>query len=100
MIVFHFYGPIRRMENEQRWISRLVPGLHQFPSDIWIDEGFWHAVLQMKWNGLVVNVPRNQSGYPAAPFGLPAINAESHLCRYAEEGRKLSRSRAGHSLEI
>ncbi|GBM89780.1 hypothetical protein AVEN_196287-1 [Araneus ventricosus] len=42
--------------NGKHWISKLFPGLHQFPSNFCIDEGFWNDVRKMEWNGVIVNV--------------------------------------------
>ncbi|GBN37545.1 hypothetical protein AVEN_135909-1 [Araneus ventricosus] len=47
---------IRRIGNEQHWVSKLFPGLHQFSSDFCIDEWFWSDVRQTEWNGMIVNV--------------------------------------------
>ncbi|GBN83733.1 hypothetical protein AVEN_265742-1 [Araneus ventricosus] len=55
-IVFPFYDPIRRMENERRWISKLSTTKVQFSSDINTDDKFLYEVLQMEWNDVLVNV--------------------------------------------
>ncbi|GBO25316.1 hypothetical protein AVEN_127629-1 [Araneus ventricosus] len=39
-VAFQFCDRTREMENERYWISKLFPGLLQFSSDFYIDEGF------------------------------------------------------------